>query len=70
MATGAVADGDEVAFVAQREARQSVVIRSTGGAAGGGEFAPTEGVQTVEDVDGRGNLAYAWGSYPGSIRDP
>jgi Tol biopolymer transport system component len=37
-------DGSQVAFVARRDGRQSVVIRSTLSVAGGGEFAPTEGL--------------------------
>jgi Tol biopolymer transport system component len=37
-------DGDQVAFVARRGGRQSVVIRSTLRIAGGGELTPTQGV--------------------------
>ena len=37
-------DGSQVAFVANRGGRQSLVIRSTRGAAGSGEATPTEGV--------------------------
>ncbi len=42
-------DGSQVAFIAQREGKQSVVIRSTGGAAGGGEFVPTQGVHDAPE---------------------
>jgi serine/threonine-protein kinase len=42
-------DGNEVAFVTQRDGRQSVVIRSTGSAAGGGEFAPTQGAHDASE---------------------
>ncbi len=37
-------DGSQVAFIAQRDGRQSVVIRSTRTAVGGGEARPTQGV--------------------------
>ncbi len=39
-------DGSQVAFVAQRNGRQSVVIRST---AGGGELTPTQGVHDFHE---------------------
>jgi Tol biopolymer transport system component/tRNA A-37 threonylcarbamoyl transferase component Bud32 len=38
-------DGSQVAFVARRSGRQSVVIRSTRSAAGGGETTPTQGLR-------------------------
>jgi Tol biopolymer transport system component len=37
-------DGSQVAFVADRDGRQAVVIRSTRGTGGGGEGRPTQGV--------------------------
>jgi serine/threonine-protein kinase len=37
-------DGSQVAFIAQRDGRQAVVIRSTRAAVGGGEARPTQGV--------------------------
>jgi Tol biopolymer transport system component/tRNA A-37 threonylcarbamoyl transferase component Bud32 len=37
-------DGSQVAFIAQRDGRQSVVIKSTRSTAGGGELTPTHGV--------------------------
>ncbi len=43
-------DGSEVAFVARRAGRQSVVIRSTVNIAGGGELAPTQGRQGSDEV--------------------
>jgi serine/threonine-protein kinase len=42
-------DGSQVAFVAQRDGRQSVVIKSTRSTVGGGEVAPTQGVHDAQE---------------------
>ncbi len=42
-------DGSQVAFVARRDGRQSVVIRSTRSIAGSGELTPTEGVHDAHE---------------------
>jgi Tol biopolymer transport system component len=42
-------DGSQVAFVAQRDGRQAVVIKNTRGAVGGGEVVPTRGMHDVRE---------------------
>jgi len=42
-------DGSQVAFVAMRDGRQSVVIKSTRGMLGSGELRPTEGVDDADE---------------------
>ncbi len=45
-------DGSQVAFVARRSGRQSVVIRSTRSTATSGEIAPTQGPQGSMEIAG------------------